>query len=148
MKILLSSVGHPLTFPLLQMPMGLPSPKTIMDICSQHLPKNLKDQALLHESYLIGDVAGMHGSEWSFSRQRTANYMSGYGQVDGTGEQHSMNLNLEFLERRSADVAWIQAELTIGNSNVSSILVSPKQKQPVQQLGQLGAEIQVTRPTL
>ena len=100
-----------------------------MDFCSQYLPKDLRQQPVLHDSYQEPDSAEMQGSEWSEPRQRNVNYMAGVGQVDGKGSKHSVTLNFEFNERRSADVAWVQAELTFGSLNLST-LISPNYEEP------------------
>ena len=49
--------------------------------------------------------------------------------MDGKGREHSVVLDFEFINRRSADVAWVQAELNLGNSNLSTLL-SSNQEQP------------------
>ena len=69
----------------------------------------------------------MRGSEWSGPPDRFKILMSGQGQVDGKRWKHSVGLDFELINRRSADVAWIQAELFMGNL---STLLSSNQDQP------------------
>ena len=121
----------------LQSAKGLPSPQTIMDFCSQYIPKDLRQQPVLHDSYQERDLAGMQGSEWSRLRQRNALSMSGQGHVDGKGREQSVAMNFEFMERRSADVAWVQAELILGSFSNLSTLLSVNQEQP-ERIGQVG----------
>ena len=115
----------------------LPSPQTIMDFCSQYVPIDLRQQPVLHDSYQERDFAGMREkSEWSGASDRKPISMSGQVHVDGKGREHSVSMTFRFIERRSADVAWVQAELTLGSTNLSTLL-SANQEQPERQVRQM-----------
>ena len=106
-----------------------------MDFCSQHLPQDLRQQRVLHDSYQEPDSAEMRGSGWSGPLDRFKISSSGQRQVDGKGKEDSVLLTFEFINRRSADVAWIQAELISGTLNLSTLLSSNQgQPEPAEQV--------------